>query len=173
VDGARLSNAAAALELSLGDLSAALGVDVLSFGGTKNGLLGAEAVVFLAPELADGFAYVRKQSLQLASKMRFLAAQFHALLTDELWLRNARRANAMAARLAGAVREVPGLTITRLVQTNVVFATLPAAATAALQKRFAFYVWNQRRGEVRWMCSWDTTEEDVDGFAQAVGEAVA
>lgn len=173
MDGARLSNAAAALELPLRELSTGLGVDILSFGGTKNGLLGAEAVVFLTPELGDGFEYVRKQSLQLASKMRFLAVQFQALLTDDLWLRCARRANAMAARLADAVRDVPGLIITRPVETNVVFATLPAAAIAALQRRFAFYVWDERRAEVRWMCSWDTTEEDVDAFAQAIKEVVA
>lgn len=173
MDGARLSNAAAALELSLRELSTGVGVDVLSFGGTKNGLLGADAVVFLAPELADGFDFVRKQSLQLASKMRFLAAQFEALLTDELWLRNARRANAMAARLAGAVRDVPGLSITRPVETNVVFATLPMAAIVALREDFAFHVWDERSAEVRWMCSWDTTEEDVDRFAHAVTEVVA
>jgi threonine aldolase len=172
MDGARLSNAAAALELPLRELSTEAGVDILSFGGTKNGLLGAEAVVFLVPELADGFDYVRKQSLQLASKMRFLAAQFQALLTDELWLRSARRANAMAARLARSVRDVPGLSITQPVQTNAVFATLPTSAIAALQKRFAFYIWNERRAEVRWMCSWDTTEGDVDTFAQAVKDAV-
>jgi threonine aldolase len=147
-------------------------VDILSFGGTKNGLLGAEAVVFPKPDLAEGFEFVRKQSLQLASKMRFLAAQLEALLTDELWLRSARRANAMAERLAGSVREIPGLTITQPVETNAVFATLPASAIAALQERFAFYVWNERRAEVRWMCSWDTTEDDVDAFAQAVREAV-
>jgi threonine aldolase len=173
MDGARLSNAAAALELPLRELSTDVGVDILSFGGTKNGLLGAEAVVFLVPELAGGFEYVRKQSLQLASKMRFLAAQFQALLTDELWLRSARRANAMAARLARSVRDVPGLSITQPVQTNAVFATLPASAIAVLQERFPFYVWNERSAEVRWMCSWDTTEGDVDTFAQAVKDAVA
>ena len=173
MDGARLSNAAAALELPLRALSTEVGVDILSFGGTKNGLLGAEAVVFLAPEFAEGFEYVRKQSLQLASKMRFLAAQFQALLTDELWLHSARRANAMAARLAGSVRDVPELSITQPVQTNAVFATLPASVIAALQKRFAFYVWNERRAEVRWMCSWDTTEDDVDTFARAVREVIA
>jgi threonine aldolase len=172
MDGARLSNAAAALELPLRELSTEAGVDILSFGGTKNGLLGAEAVVFPKPDLAEGFEFVRKQSLQLASKMRFLAAQLEALLTDELWLRSARRANAMAERLAGSVREIPGLTITQPVETNAVFATLPASAIAALQERFAFYVWNERRAEVRWMCSWDTTEDDVDAFAQAVREAV-
>jgi threonine aldolase len=173
MDGARLCNAAAALAVPLRALTADVGVDVVSFGGTKNGLLGAEAVVILAPELADGFKYLRKQSLQLASKMRFLAVQFEALLTDDLWQRSALHANAMAARLAGAVAELPGLTITRSVETNAVFATLPVAARHALEERFAFYVWDDRTGEVRWMCSWDTTEEDVDRFAAAVREALA
>jgi threonine aldolase len=173
VDGARLSNAAAALALPLRALSADVGVDILSFGGTKNGLLGAEAVVVLAPGLADGFEYLRKQSLQLASKMRFLAAQFEALLSDELWRRCAENANAMAQRLAAAVQDVPGLRITRPVETNAVFATLPRPAIEALQERFAFYVWDEAADEVRWMCSWDTTGEDVDEFAGAVGEVLA
>jgi threonine aldolase len=172
MDGARLSNAAAALGLGLGEVSTAVGVDILSFGGTKNGLLGAEAVVFLAPGISDGFDYVRKQSLQLASKMRFLATQFQCLLTGDLWLHNARQANAMATRLAASVLDIPGLRITQPVQTNAVFATLPAPAIAELRKRFAFYVWNQRRAEVRWMCSWDTTEDDVDTFARAVSEVI-
>ncbi len=173
MDGARLSNAAAALGLPLRSVSGDLGVDILSFGGTKNGLLGAEAVVILDPELADGFDYLRKQSLQLASKMRFLAAQFQALLAGELWRRCAENANAMATRLADAVSDVPGLTITRPVQTNAVFATLPRAAIATLRDRFSFYVWNERIGEVRWMCSWDTTDEDVDEFADAIEEALS
>jgi threonine aldolase len=173
MDGARLSNAAAALEVTLPALSAEVGVDVLSFGGTKNGLLGGEAVVVLEPALAEGFPFLRKQSMQLASKMRFLAAQFEALLADDLWRRCATQANAMAGRLAAAVGELPGLEITRPVQTNAVFATLPPAATAALQERFAFYVWDEHAGEVRWMCSWDTTEADVDEFAAAVADALA
>lgn len=173
MDGARLSNAAAALDVPLRALTSDVGVDILSFGGTKNGLLGGEAVVFLSAEIADGFEYLRKQSLQLASKMRFLAAQFTALLSSDLWLRNARHANAMAARLAEAVGGVPALQITRPVQTNVVFASLPADAIASLQQRFAFYVWDEAREEVRWMCSWDTTEEDVDVFAEAVRDAMS
>jgi threonine aldolase len=173
MDGARLANAAAALKLPLRALSTDAGVDILSFGGTKNGLLGGEAVVFLSGELGGGFQYLRKQSLQLASKMRFLAAQFEALITDELWLRCATQANAMAARLASSVAGVAGVGITRPVQTNAVFATLPDRARAALQSRFAFYVWDEQIGEVRWMCSWDTTEADVDAFAQALREAVA
>jgi threonine aldolase len=171
VDGARLSNAAAALGVPLRDV--AQGADVLSFGGTKNGLLGAEAVVLLNPELAQDFLYIRKQSMQLASKMRFLAAQFDALLTDELWLRCARHANTMAARLADALSDVPGVQITRPVQTNAVFALLPAGMIASLQRRYPFYTWDEATGEVRWMCSWDTTEEDVDGFASAVADELA
>jgi threonine aldolase len=173
MDGARLANAAAALDLSLRALTAGCGVDILSFGGTKNGLLGAEAVVFLEPQLAQGFEYLRKQSLQLASKMRFLAAQFDALLSDELWLRLARHANRMAAALADALTDVPGVAITRPVEANAVFAIIPPEATARLQERFRFYVWDEHTGEVRWMCSWDTTEEDVEGFAEALSQALA
>ncbi len=170
MDGARLANAAAALEASLTELTAE--VDILSFGATKNGLLGGEAVVILNPELAEGFAYIRKQSLQLASKMRYLAAQFEALLTDELWLHNARHANLMAAQLAERVGELPGLTITRPVETNAVFAKIPRQAIVALQRQFDFYVWDEAADEVRWMCSWDTTEEDVAQFAAAVRDAL-
>ncbi len=173
MDGARLSNAAAALDTTMAALSAEVGVDVLSFGGTKNGLLAGEAIVVLEPALAGDFPFLRKQTMQLASKMRFLAAQFDALLTDELWRECAAHANAMAARLAAAVADLPGLDITRPVQTNAVFATLPAAATVSLLERFAFYVWDESAGEVRWMCSWDTTEDDVDAFAAAVAETLA
>jgi threonine aldolase len=173
LDGARLSNAAAALGLPLSALTTDVGVDVLSFGGTKNGLLGAEAVVFLTAELADGFLYLRKQFLQLASKMRFLAAQLEALLNDDLWRSLAAHANAMAARLAAAVGGLPGVTITRPVHANAVFAVVPAGAAERLQERFAFYVWDEHRREVRWMCSWDTTPEDVDAFAAAVAEVTS
>jgi threonine aldolase len=173
VDGARLSNAAAALDLPLRALTTEAGVDIVSFGGTKNGLLGAEAVVFLNPELAEGFLYLRKQSLQLASKMRFLGAQLEALLTDGLYFRLAAHANAMAARLAAAVDQVPGVTITRPVQANAVFATLPPGATERLQEHAAFYVWDEGSGEVRWMCAWDTTPEDVDAFAAAAAEVLS
>ncbi len=168
MDGSRLANAAAALGTSLRAITSDAGVDLVSFGGTKNGLLGAEAVVLISDRLADGFEYIRKQTLQLASKMRFLAAQFDALMHDQLWLSNARHANAMAARLAAAVRELPDVEITRPVETNAVFAKLPAAATEQLHERFAFYPWDESIGEVRWMCSWDTTEDDVDELAAAV-----
>jgi threonine aldolase len=172
VDGARLSNAAAALGASLRAVSTEAGVDVLSFGGTKNGLLGAEAVVLLCEELGDGFPYLRKQSLHLASKMRFLAAQFEALLRDELWLELAGHANEMAARLADAVGGLPGVTLTHPVQSNAVFARLPRGAIAPLLERFQFYVWDERGDEVRWMCSWDTTEEDVAALARTVATVV-
>src|SRR5262249_20343458 len=157
---------AAALGVSLS--AACEGADIVSFGGTKNGLLGAEAVVVINPELATGFEYLRKQTLQLASKMRFVAAQFDALLSDELWRSSASHANAMAARLAAALADLPGVTITRPVETNAVFARLEPHRIAALQADFSFYTWDQGTGEVRWMCSWDTTPDDVDGFAAAV-----
>jgi threonine aldolase len=172
VDGARLSNAAAALGASLRAVSTDAGVDLLSFGGTKNGLLGAEAVVLLSDQVGDGFRYLRKQSLHLASKMRFLAAQFDALLRDDLWLELASGANRMAARLADAVEGLPGVTITHPVESNAVFATLPRDAIAPLLERFQFYVWDERTAEVRWMCSWDTSEDDVAALAQAVSEQV-
>jgi threonine aldolase len=170
VDGARLPMAAAALGVPLRAITTDAGVDLLSFGATKVGALGAEAVVILQPEsrLADGMPYLRKQSLQLASKGRFLAAQFVALLEDGLWERLASHANAMAARLADAVRGTPGLEITQAVQANAVFARLPADATRRLQERFRFYTWDAHTGEVRWMCAWDTTPEDVDAFAAAI-----
>jgi threonine aldolase len=172
MDGARLANAAAALGVPLRAITTDVGVDLLSFGGTKNGALLGEAVVALEPKLADGLLYLRKQTLQLASKMRFLAAQFDALLTDELWRRSAAHANAMAQRLAGAVGELPGVQITRPVQANGVFALLPPTVIAVLQERFDFYTWDEATGEVRWMCSWDTTEADVDAFAAAVAAAL-
>ena len=173
IDGSRLTNAAAALGVSLGEASTAAGADIVSFGGTKNGLLGGEAVVFADPGLADGFLYLRKLTLQLASKMRFIAAQFDAYLEGELWRRNAEHANAMAARLRDAVAGIDDVRLTREVQANVVFATIPGHAIAPLQERFAFYTWDERSGEVRWMCSWDTTEADVDAFADAIAQQLA
>jgi threonine aldolase len=173
VDGARLANAAAGLGVGLRATATDVGVDALSFGATKNGLVFGEAVVLLAPELADGFAYLRKQTLQLASKGRFLGAQFNALLQDDLWLRNAAHSNAMAARLAAAIDGAPGLRITQAVQSNAVFAVIPRAAAELLQRDFYFYVWDEATGEVRWMCSWDTTSEEVDAFAAAVRSACA
>jgi threonine aldolase len=176
VDGARLANAAAALDLSLRELTTDLGVDLVSFGGTKNGLMFGEAVVFLRPELAEGFIFVRKQLAQLASKMRFVAAQFDALLGGDLWLRNARHANEMATRLASAAEAIDGVEIAHPVQANAVFARLPRPAIDRLLTDWpyeqAFYIWDEPADEVRWMCGWDTTVEDVDAFVGAVREAV-
>ena len=170
LDGARIANAAVALGVELGDLGVAAGVDVLSFGATKNGAMGAEAVVVLDPELATSLRFLRKQSMQLASKMRFLAAQIVALLSDDLWRRNAAHANAMAARLATAVDGAPGVTVTDAVQANAVFALLDPVVTTTLQQEFPFYVWNEVTGQVRWMTSWATTEADVDAFAARIRE---
>ncbi|WP_043632027.1 threonine aldolase family protein [Nonomuraea candida] len=173
LDGSRLTNAAAALDVPLRALTTDAGVDVLSFGGTKIGLMYGEAVVVLDPEAATGIDYLRKTLMQLSSKMRFVSVQFEALLSGDLWLRNARRANAMARRLAEAVRGVPGVEVTREVEANAVFAVLPADAAERLRKRFRFYTWNNETGEVRWMCAFDTTEQDVDDFAAALAEEVS
>lgn len=173
VDGARLANAAVSLGVGLGAITREVGVDALSLGGTKNGLLGAEAVVFFDPALAEGFRYLRKQGMQLASKHRYLAAQFEALFTGGLWRRSAEHANAMAQRLAAKVREVKGLTVTQSVEVNGVFARLPDRVIAPLREAFPFYVWRQGTdgtSEVRWMCSWDTTEADVDAFVGRLRE---
>jgi threonine aldolase len=172
VDGARLANAAAALGMPLRALTTDLGVDALSFGGTKAGLMLGEAVVLLRPELGEGIDYLRKQSMQLASKMRFLAAQFDALLSGERWRPAAEHANAMARRLADAVGRMDGVEITQSVEANAVFAILPPGVTARLQERWRFYVWDEATGEVRWMCSWDTTAGDVDEFASDVQAAL-
>jgi threonine aldolase len=172
VDGARLANAAAALGVSLRALTTDVGVDALSFGGTKNGAMCAEAVVLLRDDVADGFLYRRKQAMQLGSKMRYISAQLDALLTDDLWRRNAEHANAMARRLADAVRDTPGLRITQPVEANVVFAILDPAATERLQRDWPFYVWDDGTGEVRWMASWDTDPDDIDAFAAAIRAAL-
>ncbi|PWI41728.1 low specificity L-threonine aldolase [Streptomyces sp. ICBB 8177] len=173
MDGARLANAAATLDLPLAAFTTDAGVDILSFGGTKNGLVFGECVVVLAPERVRAMKHLRKLSMQLASKMRFVSVQFEALLAGDLWLRSARHANAMATRLADAVRGIEGVTVVRPVQANQVFAVLPREVTERLQKRYRFYVWNEATGEVRWMCCFDTTEADVDAFAAAVAEEMA
>ncbi|MEO3756121.1 low specificity L-threonine aldolase [Streptomyces sp. B6B3] len=173
LDGARIANAAASLDVPLRAFTTDAGVDVLSFGGTKNGMLFGEAVVVLNPDAVSAMLHLRKLSMQLAAKMRFVAVQFEALLAGDLWLRGARHANAMAARLAEGVRTVPGVEIRYLVQANAVFARLPHEAGERLRKRHRFYFWDEAAGEVRWMCSFDTTEADVDGFVAALREEMA
>jgi threonine aldolase len=172
MDGARICNAAASLDVELRETTADVGVDLLSFGGTKNGLMGGEAVVVLRPELAENTPFIRKQQMQLASKMRFISAQFLALFENDLWRHNATHANAMALRLRDAVADIPGVTITQKVQANGVFAILPQAAIPKLQEAYHFYTWDEASHEVRWMCSWDTTEDDIDSFARLVAEIV-
>ncbi|MBX5447429.1 MAG: low specificity L-threonine aldolase [Acidothermus cellulolyticus] len=168
MDGARLANAAAGLGVSLRTLTTDAGVDVVSFGGTKNGLAYGEALVVLNPDVVHGIPYLRKFSTQLASKMRFVAAQFLRLMETDLWRRNAVNANAMARRLAEKAAAIPGLRITRPVQANAVFAALPREVSERLQRKYPFYVWDERTGEVRWMCAFDTTEDDVDAFVAAI-----
>ncbi len=172
MDGARLANAAAALKTSLRAMTTDAGVDALSFGGTKNGGMGAEAVIFLNGTRVPDFKFMRKQGMQLASKMRFIAVQIEALLTGDLWRRNAEHANAMAARLAAGLRSVPSVELARPVEANGVFVRVPRERLAALQERFFFYVWDEAASEVRWMTSFDTTEEDVDRFVADVREIV-
>jgi threonine aldolase len=169
LDGARLANAAAHLGCPPADLAAH--ADVLSFGGTKNGALGAEAVIVMNAELGTEAPFQRKQQMQLASKMRYLAAQFIALLEDDLWRRGAAHANAMAARLAGEVRGLPGVRIRHPVDANAVFAALDPGHIAALQRDWEFDVWDPAGNVVRWMTAFDTTEAEVDAFAAAVRAA--
>jgi threonine aldolase len=165
MDGARISNAAIALDCSLYDMTGGSGVDILSFGGTKNGMMYGEAVVFFDPAQCIDFKYRRKQGMQLASKMRYIAAQFNAFLQDDLWKENASHANRMAEELYAAVRDIKGVEITQQVQSNAVFALIPKEVIPKLQEHYFFYVWDEERSEVRWMCSYDTTREDIDGFA--------
>ncbi|HZB47079.1 MAG TPA: low specificity L-threonine aldolase [Pyrinomonadaceae bacterium] len=172
VDGARLANAAAHLGVSLRELTADAGVDALSFGGAKNGMMYGEAVVLFDPRRAEEFRFIRKQCAQLPSKMRFVAAQFTALLGEDLWRETAAHANRMAQALASELRAVPQIRITQPVESNGVFALLPRASVPRVQERFFFYVWNEQTSEVRFMCSFDTTEEDVAELLGVIGEVV-
>src|SRR5579863_10465850 len=177
VDGARIANAAVSLGQTLRQATRDLGVDVLPFGGTKNGILGGEAVVFFNQNLSNlalskDFLYLRKQGMQLASKMRFIAVQFEALLTDDLWRRSAEHANRMARLLEKEISRIPGVKIVWKVEANGVFAQLPRHAIAKIKERYFFYMWIEEECIVRWMCSFDTTEEDVQDFAAVVAEAV-
>ncbi|MGA9542248.1 MAG: low specificity L-threonine aldolase [Candidatus Sulfotelmatobacter sp.] len=172
VDGARIANAAASLGQTLRQATRDLGVDVLSFGGTKNGILGGEAVVFFHPELSRDFLYLRKQSMQLASKMRFIAAQFEALLTNDLWRRSAEHANRMASLLEKEVRRIPEVKVVWKVEANGVFVQIPREAIEKIKQHYFFYMWIEEESIVRWMCSFDTTEDDIRNFAKVVAEAV-
>jgi threonine aldolase len=172
VDGARIANAAASLGKTLSECTRDVGVDVLSFGATKNGGMGAEAVVFFDPKLAGDFKFYRKQGMQLASKMRYLSAQFDALFKDDLGLKNARHSNRMAQLLKRELSNIPAVKIVYPVEANGVFARIPRSAIPKLLKRYFFYPWDAEESVVRWMCSWDTTESDVKQFVEFVGKTI-
>lgn len=174
MDGARFSNAVASLGCKPSEIIAASGLDILSFGGTKNGMMIGEAIVIFDQNLSSIVPYVRKQASQLVSKMRFISAQFLAFFNDELWLRNARNANAMARLLASRVEQMPGLKITSVVDSNAVFVCLPVELKNWLHEQgYFFYTWNESSQEVRWMTSFDTTVSDVNRFADTIEEGLA
>ena len=164
MDGSRIANAAVSLKRDFKSFTRDAGVDVLSFGGTKNGMMFGEAIVFFRPEMAEHFKFIRKQGMQLHSKMRFISAQFTALLSNDLWKINASNANEMARRLADELQTIPQLRITQSVDANGVFVTIPSAIVPSLQEEQFFYIWNEKLSEARLMCSFDTSEKDVDNF---------
>ena len=172
MDGARLANAAVALNCTFKEMTTDAGVDVVSFGGTKNGLMIGESVVFLNPELAKDYKYRRKQGLQLCSKMRFLAVQFEAYFKDDLWRRNAEHSNKMAQLLYNAVKDIQQVKVVYPVQVNCVFVQLPRNVWTELQKQYFFYDWDIDNDVVRWMCSFDTTEDDIKNFVEALKRLV-
>lgn len=173
LDGARISNAAAALGVGFKEMTTDTGIDVLSLGGTKNGLMFGEGIVVLNPAASTGLKFLRKMNMQLASKMRFISAQMVALFGGGLWLESASHANAMAARLREAVDAIDGVEAVYPTQANAVFAQLPNEVADKLRERFRFYDWDRTAGQVRWMCSFDTTEADVDAFVAALREELA
>ncbi|MEP6820325.1 MAG: low specificity L-threonine aldolase [bacterium] len=172
VDGARIANATASLNLKLRDITRDAGVDILSFGGAKNGMMYGEAVVFFDKSLATNFKYTRKQGTHLPSKMRFISAQFEALLSNDLWRQNAQHANRMAQLLASELGKIPQITITQKVEANGVFAIVGKKYVPLLQKQYFFYVWNEETSEVRFMTSFDTTEADIADFVALVRKTV-
>ena len=171
LDGARIANATAALGgtvAALRSFTVDAGVDVVSFGGTKAGLIGGEAVVYLDSSLAQRAKYVRKMVNQLPSKMRFVAAQFNALLHDDLWIRAAQHSNEMGTRLYEATRDIPGVRFDHAPQVNSLFPSLPTEAIEPLRDWCFFWDWDVTRDQVRWMTAWDTTQDDVDRFVAGV-----
>ena len=164
MDGARISNAAVVLNADFREFMVDAGIDVLSFGGTKNGMMFGEALIFFDKKLSGDFKYYRKQGMQLFSKMRFIPAQFGEFLSGDLWRKNAEHANKMAKILAAEVRKIPQIQITQPVQINAVFAIIPKEIIPILQQKYFFYVWDENKSEVRWMTSFDTTEDDIYGF---------
>ena len=168
MDGARIANACAALNLSLKELTVDCGVDILSFGGTKNGLMLGESVIIFNPALKKEACFVRKQSAQLASKLRYLSCQFTAYLTDDLWLKNASHANRMAQLLYAGLKELPGVRFTQKVESNQLFLTMPRPVIDNLLKDYFFYFWNEEENEIRFVTSFDTTEQDIEELLRAI-----
>ncbi|UCD14583.1 MAG: low specificity L-threonine aldolase [Thermoplasmatales archaeon] len=172
MDGARLCNAVVSLDVGMKDITGDVGVDILSFGGTKNGMMLGESVVFFNKKLSKNFVFIRKQGMQLASKMRFISAQFEAFLSNDLWLKNARHANRMARLLYKEVKDIPQIKIKQKVETNAVFATIPKKYIVPLQREYFFHVFNEQTSEVRWMCSFDTNKEDIMKFSEIISRTI-
>jgi len=172
MDGARIANAAVALNLPFRTFTVDAAIDVLSFGGTKNGMMMGEAVLFFNPELSKHTKYIRKQSMQLYSKMRFVSAQFLAYFENELWKQNATHSNKMAKLLEKQVREIPAIQLTQNVEANGVFAIVPREIIPQLQEKYFFYMWDEHRSEVRWMTSFDTQKEDIINFTALIKSLV-
>lgn len=172
VDGARICNAAVSLNLDLKNITTDVGIDILSFGGTKNGMMYGEAVIFFNKNLSNNVKYIRKQSMQLTSKMRYISAQFEALLSNNIWLKNAKHANKMAKLLSDKIKDIHRITITQKVETNGIFAIIPEKYIPIIQKEYFFYVWDEDKSEVRWMTSYDTTEQDINNFSAFLHEVI-
>lgn len=172
MDGARLCNAAAYLDVEMKDITGNVGVDMLSFGGTKNGMMLGETVIFFNKQLSKNFVFIRKQGMQLPSKMRFISSQFEAFLSNNLWLKNAKHSNKMAQILYKEIKDVPQIKITQKVETNAVFAIIPKNYIPLLQKKYFFHVNNEQISEVRLMCSFDTTKEDIMNFSEIIKKIV-
>ena len=173
VDGTRIANACAQLNITLREMTIDCGVDIFTLGGTKNGLMFGELLVPLREELARHIRYYRKQTTQLYSKMRYIAAQFIPYLREGLWLENARRSNAAAQMLYREMSGVKGLVITQKVESNALFFILPKGVTDRLRERYFFYDWDESRNEMRLVCSWDTTEEDIRHFSDYLNQLTA
>jgi len=172
MDGARLCNAAASLNVNLAAITRDVGVDILSFGGTKNGMMFGDAVIFFNKKLSKNFEFIRKQGMQLTSKMRYISVQFEALLSNDLWLKNANHANNMAQLLYTEIKNIPQIKITQKVQINAVFAIIPKIINKKLQKKYFFHIFNKHINEVRWMCSFNTTKKDIIDFVKAIKETL-
>ncbi|MGQ1909693.1 threonine aldolase family protein [Marinifilum sp. RC60d5] len=173
MDGARLANAVVSLDIDVKEITSNAGIDVLSFGGTKNGMMLGEAVIFFNPELSKNTKYIRKQSMQLCSKMRYIGAQFDAMLTNNLWLKTAKHANAMVKLLKTEVEKIPQIKITQKVESNGIWALVPKNKIEKLQEEYFFWIWDEHAGEVRWLCSFDTSKEDILGFVEVLKKELA